>query len=248
MAKLLLLLVYPLGMAILLTIGGIVLNFVNCRSLSTLLTVVAVIQLWVFSTPYVSNHLLAALEQQISREESQSAEVAIVLGGMLREGRNGVDLTDAADRALQAARLYRAHMVKHILVSGGNQPTDFASVPEARRISELLVEWGVPPQAIFVEDNSRSTWENAKNSKVIWDQQRFASGFLITSAAHMPRALAVFRKAGFHVVAKPTDFHSVATPRFNAIDMLPDVSALESSTLVIKETIGHTVYWLRGWI
>jgi uncharacterized SAM-binding protein YcdF (DUF218 family) len=248
--KIIALITYPLGVGILLVVAGIALSLAGRRFVSTLILITAVTVLWIFSTPLVSRILLSNLENGNSSEQI-SADVAILLGGIMRgqdEKSTGPDLTDAADRVIQAFRLFRNGRVKYILVTGGNPPWSSDSIPEARHIAELLKEWGTPSHAIIVEDQSRNTWENAMNSKGLWDKQKFKSGLLVTSAAHIPRALAVFRRAGFSVTPAAADFR--ARPYFEGgiLAILPDAQALEDSTIAIKEWIGRGVYHVRGWI
>lgn len=248
--KIFALIIYPLGLGILLVLVGIALDLAGRRFASTLVLICAVTGLWGFSTPLASRFLLSTVETTNSSPGVFSADVAILLGGIMRgqnERGDHPDLTDAADRAVEAFRLFRTGRVKHILVTGGNLPWSTDPVPEAQHISNLLREWGIPDRAILIEDKSRNSWENAVNSKKLWDRYRFTSGFLVTSAAHMPRALAVFRRAGFHVFPAATDFR--AQPYFEGgiLALLPDVQALENSTVAIKEWIGRVVYHVRGW-
>src|SRR5262249_43177615 len=113
---------------------------------------------------------------------------------------------------------------------------------------ELLQTYGVPPDLIIVEGNSRNTHENAINTAAIWRERHFHSGLLVTSATHMPRALASFRKADLDVVPWPADFRGHSYPLVATVfDLLPDAGALEKTTSAIKEWVGLAVYRLRGW-
>ena len=118
----------------------------------------------------------------------------------------------AGDRVMQAALLWRAGKVQTIIVTGGNLPWARASATDASFAAELLQAYGVPPDSIIVESNSRNTHENAINTAAIWRERHFRSGLLVTSATHMPRALASFRKAGLDVAPWPADFrgHSLS--------------------------------------
>jgi uncharacterized SAM-binding protein YcdF (DUF218 family) len=235
--KLLPLAVYPLGLSILLVLGGLALSLIGRRYASVTILACALLILWIFSTPFVSGVLLSTLEESNSRQGAASADVAILLGGMVR-GVNNVgepDLNGSVDRAVKAARLYRNGSVKHILVTA----------PEAHLLASLLEEWGVPEEAIILENRSRNTFENATKSKRLWDAHQFRSGLLVTSASHMPRALAVFRRAGFDVKPEAADFRT-HYPIGGIPDLLPDARSLEDSTIAIKEWIGLGVYKLRG--
>ena len=73
----------------------------------------------------------------------------------------------------------------------------------------------------------------------------FQSALLVTSAAHMPRAMAIFRRAGIPVIASTADVQiiDIAYP----FAVLPDAYALLATTNAIKEWIGLLVYRMRGW-
>ena len=71
---------------------------------------------------------------------------------------------------------------------------------------------------------------------------------LVTSAGHMPRALATFKSAGIDAAPAATDFRVTHQDRRTAIDFLPDAEALSRTTDAIKETISYLYYWWKGWI
>jgi uncharacterized SAM-binding protein YcdF (DUF218 family) len=121
-----------------------------------------------------------------------------------------------------------------------------ATVSDAGYGAELLLAYGVSPDSIVVEGNSRKTHENAINVAAIWRKRHIRSGLLVTSATHMPRALASFRKAGLDVASWPADFRAFGYPPGSAFDFLPDAAALGMTTVAIKEWLG-AIYRLRGW-
>jgi uncharacterized SAM-binding protein YcdF (DUF218 family) len=155
----------------------------------------------------------------------------------------------AGDRLIQAMRLWRAGKAQTIIVSGGNLPWGRPSASEASVAAELLHAYGIPPDSIIVESNSRNTHQNAINTAGIWRERRFRSGLLVTSATHMPRALASFRKVGLDVAPWPADFRGHSYPLvYSVFDLLPDASSLDKTTTAIKEWLGLAVYRLRGWV
>ncbi len=149
---------------------------------------------------------------------------------------------------LLASRLYRTGKVKRILVSGGNIPWLPNVKPEAELIRTLLVEWGVPEHAIEIATRSRNTHENAREVRQIWEQTPFQSALLITSAAHMPRAMAVFTKAGLPVTAATTDVRVVEANTGTIMRWLPQVEALARTTIAVKEWIGYIAYRQLGYL
>ncbi len=251
LSKLLPIFVYPLGLTFsLFAVSGVAAMLKN-RRLKMLAFSTAIVVLWLSSTPLVATWAASTLERQYPAKimaQTPEAEVAIVLGGAVGQPlppRVEVGLSEAADRVLHAARLYKAGKIKRILVTAGKIPWLSAVKPEAELIKDLLIEWDVPTEAIELKGESRNTYENALEVKEVWQKDGFKSALLVTSAAHMPRAMATFRHAGLPVVASTADVRIVEAA--NPFEWLPDSVALLTTTNAIKEWIGLLAYRLRGW-
>ena len=117
---------------------------------------------------------------------------------------------------------------------------------EAESAATLLQEWAVPGQAILLENKSRNTRENALFSRQILQSRGASRILLVTSAFHMPRASAVFRKLGFQVIPAPANFQT-AEDQGLLLRILPSAESLAGSELALKEWLGLLVYRLRGW-
>jgi uncharacterized SAM-binding protein YcdF (DUF218 family) len=249
LSKLLPIFVYPLGLVIVLGLFA----FVRGKRIGRAVLGLALVLLWAASMPVSSNWLTAQLEAEyppVRIETLPHADVAIVLGGSIGQPlppRITPDLSDAADRVLYAARIFRAGKVDRILVSGGNLPWQAGVKPESRLVTDLLIEFGVRPDAIVQDAESRNTHENAVNSAVIMNAQAWRTALLVTSGAHMPRALATFRRVGLNVIPAATDIRVVYPLYSSLLDFLPDAGALAQTTEAIKEFIGFAVYRVRGW-
>jgi uncharacterized SAM-binding protein YcdF (DUF218 family) len=245
---------YPVGLTISLVLIGGLCALLNLRRLALSSIGVAMSILWVCSTPVFANWAVASLERQYPARtvaETTEVDVAIVLGGALGQPlppRVEVSLSGAADRLLHAARLYRAGKVKRILVAAGNIPWIPAVKPEAELIKDLLVEWGVESDAIELTTASRNTYENALEIERLWRSRRFRSALLVTSAAHMPRAMAVFLRAGLPVIAATTDVLAVDADQAVFLKWLPDAFALSMTTNAAKEWMGLLAYRVLGYL
>ena len=158
------------------------------------------------------------------------------------------ELAGSVDRAVATVGLYGAGKAPMVIVAGGNLPWSGAKQPEAVLIRSLLVEWGVDKDDILLDTASRNTRENAVNSAALMDEAGFKTALLVTSAYHMPRAAAVFRKAGVSVIPFPTDIPVEHSQQSSIFDWLPDVGALARTTRAMKEWLGTWVYRWRGWI
>jgi uncharacterized SAM-binding protein YcdF (DUF218 family) len=242
---------YPAGSTIALLVLCLVLMARDQRRLAAATLLVALCWGWVAATPIVAERLIGAIERQfppVALDETPTADVAILLGGTLNEPippRVAIELAKGSSRILQAARLYRAGKVKKILVVGGNRPWETNPVPEAEYMRAMLVEWGVPTEAIFAAGESRDTFENALEAVQLREKIAFQSALLVTSGAHMPRAMATFRHAGLPVTASTSDVSAVVHP-LTVIDFVPTADALVFTTTALKERIGYLVYWWRG--
>lgn len=245
--------VYPLGLALLLAVVALALiGRAGGPARATL--GIAILLLWGASTPVVSDAIAGSLEHRFPPmpvTSARHAEAIVVLGGGIagpQPPRLTADLADAADRVLHGARLYRAGKAPRIILSGGDLPTLGLSASEAPAMRGLLMEWGIPEQALVVEDRSRNTRENAVNTRQVMDELGIEDVLLVTSATHMRRALATFRAAGVDARPVPTDYRVVDRSARGVIDLLPDAHALALTSDALKEYLGFVVYRLKGWI
>lgn len=244
--------VYPLGLTSMLLLVAGLCTVLGRRGAAASLMLAALATIWVSSTPAFADWVMSTLERQYPERtmaETPEADVAIVLGGAVSDAvppRVELDLGDAADRVLHAFRLFRAGKVKRILVTGGNLPWQPKAKPEAELIRDLLVEWGVPAAAIEIAGASRNTYENALEIKAMRARAAFDKSLLVTSASHMPRSMAIFRKAGLPVTASSTDVLVTERGPWNLLRWLPDAGAQSITTLAIKEWLGLIAYSLRG--
>lgn len=174
----------------------------------------------------------------------------VVLGG----GIGGVaaprllpDLSSAADRVWHGARLFLAGKAPTVLVSGGRLAWQSEQPPEAEAMLAFLRDLGVPVEHVLLEGRSGTTRGNALETRQLADELGLSRMLLVTSALHMPRAVAAFRAVGLDVIPAPTDYEVVARRQLVLLDLLPDAGALSSSSRAMKEYLGMLVYWVRGW-
>ncbi len=260
LSKLLSLLIYPLGLVTIIII--IVLIIEKRQKFPRGLMILGLVLLWLASNRWVSYGLARSLEwRNLPPESAPSAEVIVLLGGGTEPGeppRPMAEVNAAGDRVLYATKLYQQDAAPLILASGGNVAfiTDIKSTP-AGEMTELLMLMGVPRDAILQQPKSQNTYEDALFSAELLAELEVGEVILVTSAMHMPRAKALFENQGITVIPAPTDFtiteqnwRRTFTPSVGEglILLLPNASALNLTTNVIKEYIGMLVYSLRGWM
>ena len=260
LSKLLPLFVFPLGLVTLLLILG--LSTEHRRKWHRAFLILALAILLLGSNRWVSYGLARSLEwRSLPSEDLLHADVIVVLGGGTESGdypRQMTEVNSAGDRVLYAAKLYHDGIAPAILVSGGNLGFSSArGATPAEEMTELLMMLGVPEEAIWQKDQSQNTYEDALYSAELLREKEITEVVLVTSAMHMPRAKALFENQGIIVIPAPADFtvteqnwQSVFRPSPGefVITLLPNASALDLTTTVMKEYIGLLVYHLRGWL
>ncbi|MDX2316579.1 MAG: YdcF family protein [Gammaproteobacteria bacterium] len=216
--------------------------------------VVVNLLLWLSATPWLSRNTQSLLEQRaggLSAESLPRADAIVVLGGTLsppEPAATDANLSAAADRLVYATRLYKLGKAPIVLIAGGNADGTGAANAESVHAAQLLGEWGIPASAILTETESTNTYENAVYSKLMLDQHGLKTVLLVTSAMHMPRALATFRSAGIEATPAPTDFEASGSGPPGLADWAADPAALAVTTRTLREYVGWLVYRSRGWI
>ena len=192
------------------------------------------------------------LEGRFPRAEiGDGAGVAgiIVLGGA-EDSRNadGIELAplnEAAERYTEAAVLARRLPHARVVFTGGSGMLVRSGPQEAEVAGRLLVALGLGKERLTLEAESRDTHENALFTARLIKPEAGERWLLVTSAAHMPRAVGVFRKAGFAVEAWPVDYRA---PRRLAMLRLQSSfpEGLRRIDAILREYIGLAMYYAAG--
>ena len=199
----------------------------------------------------VGNALIIPLEERFPRWDATrgAPDGIIVLGGAISpdvsSARDEVALNEAAERLTVVAELVRRYPDARIVFSGGSGALIYDEGAEAPLAQRLLESFGIPRARITLEDRSRNTVENAVLSKAIAQPKPGERWLLVTSAHHLPRAVGVFRKAGFPVEAYPVDWRTRGPE--DALRPFASVGdGLRRSDTAVREWVGLAVYWLTG--
>lgn len=260
LSKLLPLFVYPVGFTCLLLALALILN--RHSRLRNALIAVGLAVLYLASNRWVAYRLAQTLEwQYLPKAELPTCDAIVVLGGGTESQqypRSTVEVNAAGDRVLYAAQLYRAGIAPVLLLSGGtiNWQDGDSSTP-AEDMASILISIGVPESALWLQNRSQNTHEDAVFSTEILKAAGIKTIILVTSAAHMPRSVALFRRQGIEVIPAPVDFTVTEQGWKNLkqsgwqstlISLLPNTSSLGLTTNVIKEYLGIWMYRLQGWL
>jgi uncharacterized SAM-binding protein YcdF (DUF218 family) len=172
----------------------------------------------------------------------------IVLGGAVEPRlsllRGQPQLNDSGERMLAMLELARRYPEAKLVFTGGSGRLVDAEAREADTAKDLMTRVGLPSERVIYERDSRDTAENAVMSKAIVKPRPGETWLLVTSAWHMPRAVGVFRQAGWPVVAWPVDYASEGDSAWRI-----NVSGLEGQRrfkVALREWIGLIAYRLMG--
>jgi len=243
--------VVPSNAIALLGLLGVVLLAMRRRHAATALLVASSLLLGIAGFTPLGTVLLLSLSERFPPWQPHGGDPdgIIVLGGAINSevsvARNDVEVDSSAERVIEMLRLARRYPNARIVFTGDSGNLLPPVVPEAPIAGRLLEEFGVSPDRIQLEPRARSTAENAaflRGHLVIKSGERW---LLLTSAFHMPRAIGVFRKAGFDLEAYPVDWRTrgwvdAAWP----FDRLS--AGLERTDLAAHEWSGLLAYWLGG--
>jgi uncharacterized SAM-binding protein YcdF (DUF218 family) len=139
-----------------------------------------------------------------------------------------LDLVSLA-RVNEGVSIYKSYPNMKIIFSGygGQDP-----VSDARKNSQMAIALGVKPEDIILLESPKDTYEEALQAQMIIGGRQL---ILVTSASHMPRAAALFKKAGISIIAAPTDFQIKGS---DALLQFPSSYGLKRSEAAFHEYLG----------
>ena len=206
--KFLVSLTYPPTLSLWVGLCGLLLLILRWRKTAIALCSFALSWSLLWSVPMASDWLRGTLESRYPvRDEAAlpRADAVVVLGGgndyaWLERAHVHPDQLEGS-RLAAGARAWLAGRARVIVLSGGGGRGNGDS--EAHRMAEAIARLGVPASALMLEEHSRDTRDNARNSTAILRGLGMRRVLLVTSSLHMPRASLLFRQAGVDVVAVP---------------------------------------------
>jgi uncharacterized SAM-binding protein YcdF (DUF218 family) len=242
-SKILDILFSPLTWAILLCLSGV---FARNSRLTKGAPFLAAVVLCLFSMEPVSNRLVRWTEASAPRtyRTDTKYDAVIVLGGLLEHRQTAstgaLSYNDGVERLLVAYDLLRTDRARYAVLSGGTDGKDDPIV-ESRELARQLESWGIARERLLTEGGSRNTRENAGFSARLVRDHKLTTLVLITSAAHMPRALAAFQAEGLSPYTFPVDYRGFDPEKADE-KWLPRAQALAASTSALREMMGRAVY------
>ncbi len=144
---------------------------------------------------------------------------------------------ESLTRLAECIRIHRLIKGSKIILSGG---AVYDSSPEAHTFAKVGEILNVNERDMVLDDVSRDTEEQAQNIRPIVGHDPF---ILVTSACHMPRAMAIFEKAGLKPIPAPTDYLVKERQKKHPEDFFPSSLGLYKSEQAMHEHLG--LLWFR---
>jgi uncharacterized SAM-binding protein YcdF (DUF218 family) len=241
----------PSNLLIVIGLVGIFLLLTRFTRLASWLIVTSLVLIAIAGLSPLGNALIVPLEDRFPPwDPSRGAPTGIVvLGGAITPevsvAHNTVALNEAAERITATAELARRYPEARIIFSGGNSAILFGEGVEADIAVRQFEALGIAHDRITAEEQSRNTIENAVFSRLLANPQPGERWLLVTSAYHMPRAIAVFRAADFPVEAYPVDWRTRGpSDALRPFGSLGD--GLRRTDTAVREWVGLVMYRLTG--
>ncbi|PYF03316.1 uncharacterized SAM-binding protein YcdF (DUF218 family) [Rhodopseudomonas faecalis] len=241
----------PSNLIALLCAIGALLTLTRARRRGVKLLTVGVALLLVAGYTPLGNALLLPLSERFPpwQDNGRAPDGIIVLGGAINSdlsaARGVLELEASAERIVTVLELARRYPQARIVLSGGSANLLAPGNAEAPFAGRLLQAFGVAPERIALESGSRTTTENAVQTKRLVAPKAGERWLLVTSAFHMPRSIGAFRAAGFEVEAYPVDWRTRGWNDlwwpFERLSM-----GLARTDLAVHEWVGLIAYrWAR---
>lgn len=209
---------------------------------------------FLLGNPFVATQLAGHIEQRASvidpNKERHFDSIVVLGGGAMGKGtlRPQAEPSNLSlRRTFCGIKLFSQGLAPRLLLAGGDASIFKEGPIEAVTMQQLALQLGVPEGAIVVEGRSRNTYENAVHTKRLLGS---ATVLVVTSALHLPRALALLKKQGLKATGYPCGYSVRNRPSddwdIHPFAIIPTVEALSTNTKSFNELIGIAVYWGIG--
>lgn len=233
-----------------LMVVGLVILFTKWWKMGRRTLVVAISLIFMTAVLPTGFKIMSFLEDRfpVPMEVSSDVKGIILLGGSfdlyLTADRGQPCFNLAAGRIIDFATV--AHKYPHlpVLFTGAGVVAD-PKANESTNMKNILTSFGVDLNRFTFENKSKSTIENATLSFELIKPKPEDKWLLVTSAYQMPRAVGLFRGAGWNVIPYPVDFHAPREVSWLSVNFDLSRGLLAWST-AIRELGGMGANYLAG--
>lgn len=150
--------------------------------------------LFIFSFIIIEGIIISG---QYADEEAYSAERILILGAFIYHDAPSATLQSRLDTAIE---LLDKNKDAVLIVCGGQGDNEI--MPEAHMMKNYLIQNGVDPNKILLEDTSRNTIQNINNAKQLYNLENYKTA-VITNEFHLARARKLMEQSGLEPYGVP---------------------------------------------
>jgi uncharacterized SAM-binding protein YcdF (DUF218 family) len=251
LAKIIALLIQPLNWVATLVLASLVLQKRKPRRARRLLwasLLVLLVAGWLPPPDLLTRYLETRYAEVPPQADLRGYAGVVVLGGATESGSVQQAhlqplLNGAAERLTAPVAMLLRNPHLRVLYTGGEGALFGSGPSEADRARVFFESMGLSDKQVQYESVSRNTFENAVLTAKLPGVDNKQRWLLVTSANHMPRAMATFVKAGWNVTAYPVDFHTGESESWSGYSLSGGINNWE---LVLHELTGLLAYRLTG--
>ncbi len=242
---------FPLSLcSAILVVGLILLWFTRRQRAGKIFISVGVLFLLTLSYGVLFEMPLASLEYRYLAlkdpgEYNRVKWVVVLGGGHVSDPRlpvTGQISKTSLMRLVEGIRIYKKIPQSKLILSGG---PGFDPVPNARIMADIALILGIEEKDIVSEETSQDTRAEALQIKKLVKNDDF---ILVTTAAHMPRAMALFKKVDLNPIPAPIDYAIRQSPTTSPMSFFPHSSRIAQAENLWHEYLGLAWAKLRGQI
>jgi uncharacterized SAM-binding protein YcdF (DUF218 family) len=240
---------FPMSLILgILFFGFFLLSLTRRQKTGKVVVLIGIIFLGMVSYNGVSDKLLQPLEYQypplLSLQNIQNVKWIVVLGGGHTSDPKlpiTSQLSEASlIRLVEGIRIHNGLPKSKLILSGGSV---FEKISNAQVLADVAIAIGVKKEDLILEDVSKNTEDEVRLIQQIVGQEQF---ILVTSASHMPRSMALFKKLGMHPIPAPTDYLVKESQEMNPGKFFPRAENLDKAERAFYEYLGFAWAKLRG--
>lgn len=231
----------PLSIGLFLFVIGLIYLLLQKQNRANFFMILAFLWTTLISYSPFSNTLIKPLENQYPSyiKVDKSINYVLVLGSGHTNNENLSDVSQLSKTALmrlsEGIRIYKELDNAKLILSGyeGDQ-----KIPNALMMKKVAINLGVKEENIITQEKAKDTKEESNYAKETLKKEPF---ILVTSAAHMPRAMKIFEANWLNPIAAPTDYLAKRESEFLSIPKASNLKKTESAMHEYVGTLWHTI-------
>lgn len=210
--------------------------------------------LWLLGSTPIAETLVSHVEQPCATNVVANlpiADAVVALGGGHTPSAYDplrFSIGEAGDRVLAAVEIVRRGKAQTLVLGGSIPIVGYTDKSAMSVVQDWITSWHLVPGTVTNLGLCGDTHDEALRCRQLQVQHGWKKIILVTSALHLPRSTAVFKKAGVDVIPFAADFQVVGIARpADRFSPFPSQRRFELLSLYLHEQVGALYYRARGW-